>query len=69
MVFNLINFFYSKSFFISESGFVYVSSITFWIDLFVHHFVKSNDLSHDDLLFFVRKKQTKGTKYIPRYEV
>lgn len=55
---------------LAEGGqYVLVSSVTFWSDLFVRHFVYSDEQSRDDLLFFVRKRPLKGTRIIPRYEV
>lgn len=51
-----------------DSGFELVSAVTFWKDLFVRHFIKDKEVSHDDMLFFVRKLQKKGTRYISQYE-
>jgi hypothetical protein len=46
-----------------------VSAVSFWADLFVRHFIKAKEVSHDDMLFFVRKQAKKGTRYISQYEV
>lgn len=48
-----------------------VQGTTYWTDLFVRHFLFQTDRSTDadDLLFFIRKKQLKGSRYIPKYQV
>ena len=53
----------------TESGFVMVSSSSLWSDMFVRHFVKAKDISHDDLLFFVRNAPKKRSRFVCRYEV
>ncbi|XP_068225440.1 uncharacterized protein [Palaemon carinicauda] len=54
----------------SDTGFVMVQGTTYWTDLFVRHFLFQTDRSTDadDLLFFIRKKQVKGSRYIPKYQ-
>lgn len=54
----------------SDTGFVMVQGTTYWTDLFVRHFLFQTDRSTDadDLLFFIRKKQLKGSRYIPKYQ-
>ncbi|KAG1654752.1 hypothetical protein GQR58_024837 [Nymphon striatum] len=44
--------------------------VTFWTDLFVKHFLihDGDPYLSDDMLFFVRKKPKRGTRYIPQYE-
>lgn len=62
----------SHLFFIfQDTGFVMVQGTTYWTDLFVRHFLFQTDRSTDadDLLFFIRKKQLKGSRYIPKYQV
>ena len=56
---------------LSDSGFVVVQGTTYWTDLFVRHFLFQTDRSTDadDLLFFIRKKHVKGSRYIPKYQV
>ncbi|XP_047496302.1 uncharacterized protein LOC125043947 isoform X1 [Penaeus chinensis] len=53
-----------------DTGFVMVQGTTYWTDLFVRHFLFQTDRSTDadDLLFFIRKKQLKGSRYIPKYQ-
>ncbi|XP_071547763.1 uncharacterized protein [Panulirus ornatus] len=54
----------------TDTGFVMVQGTTYWTDLFVRHFLFQTDRSTDadDLLFFIRKKQLKGSRYIPKYQ-
>lgn len=54
----------------SDTGFVMVQGTTYWTDLFVRHFLFQTDRSTDadDLLFFIRKKHLKGSRYIPKYQ-
>ncbi|XP_045584979.1 uncharacterized protein [Procambarus clarkii] len=53
-----------------DTGFVMVQGTTYWTDLFVRHFLFQTDRSTDadDLLFFIRKKHLKGSRYIPKYQ-
>ncbi|KAL5287479.1 KIAA0930 family protein [Megaselia abdita] len=48
-----------------DSGFVILQGTTYWTDLFVRHFLFQSEQQHnidsDDLLFFVRRKVTKGS--------
>lgn len=61
----------SKCVSLPDTGFVMVQGTTYWTDLFVRHFLFQTDRSTDadDLLFFIRKKQLKGSRYIPKYQV
>ncbi|KAG7170960.1 hypothetical protein Hamer_G012533, partial [Homarus americanus] len=54
----------------TDTGFVMVQGTTYWTDLFVRHFLFQTDRSTDadDLLFFIRKKHLKGSRYIPKYQ-
>ena len=57
--------------FFSDTGFVVVHGTTYWTDLFVRHFLFQTDRSTDadDLLFFIRKKHVRGSRYVPKYQV
>ncbi|KAK8775713.1 hypothetical protein V5799_030941 [Amblyomma americanum] len=55
---------------ITPSGFVVVTSASFWMDIFIRHFLcaECSD-QHDDLVFFVKKTTSKATRrYVPRLE-
>lgn len=55
---------------ITPSGFVVVTSGSFWMDIFIRHFLcnESSD-QHDDLVFFVKKTASKvARRHIPRLE-
>ncbi|KAL1442479.1 hypothetical protein MTO96_030785 [Rhipicephalus appendiculatus] len=55
---------------ITPSGFVVVTSASFWMDIFIRHFLCAEGSDqHDDLVFFVKKTACKASRrYVPRLE-
>ncbi|XP_050041053.2 uncharacterized protein KIAA0930 isoform X1 [Dermacentor andersoni] len=55
---------------ITPSGFVVVTSASFWMDIFIRHFLCAEGVDqHDDLVFFVKKTASKAARrYVPRLE-
>ncbi|KAI1309474.1 Uncharacterized protein HDE_00120 [Halotydeus destructor] len=51
-----------------DDDYVLVASSKVWLELFIKHFVNNEDITHDDLLFFVKKTQLRGSRWVPKYE-